>query len=62
MSIILARVTQSPEPLTSVSPDVLPQIDQLVMKTLARDPKNRFPDMRAFGDAVKKAISEIPAY
>jgi len=38
--------------LVGVHPEVDPQIESLILKALARDPDDRFPTARAFGDAL----------
>jgi serine/threonine-protein kinase len=38
--------------LVGVHPEVDPQFESLILKALARDPNNRFPSAREFGDAL----------
>jgi ABC-type branched-subunit amino acid transport system substrate-binding protein len=41
---------------STTAPDVSPALDAVAVKALARDPKQRFQDARAFADALEAAI------
>ena len=41
-------------------PDIPPSIDRLLASSLAPDPRDRFPDARAFVDACQQALANVP--
>jgi serine/threonine-protein kinase len=48
----VARLTSAPQPLRSVRPDVTPAVEDVVARTLARDPDYRYSSAQAFREAL----------
>jgi serine/threonine protein kinase len=44
-----------PPPLHEKVPMILPEVEQVVMKALAKDPKDRFESVQAFATALEQA-------
>ena len=42
-----ARVLGDPEPLRKVNPNILPQVEEIVLHAMERDPRNRYPSVDA---------------
>ena len=42
--------------LPSAMENVLPEVEQVVLKALAKDPKERYPDIKDFAEALKEAV------
>ncbi len=61
MTMATARLEQDPLPLRSLRPDVPRVLDDVVMRSLAREPNDRHPDMRAFADALSEWVGEKDA-
>jgi len=60
LSIYLKHVREKPVPVSQINPLVSPQLDAVIQKVLAKDPKSRFPDCRAFAAALQQvsAVTE----
>jgi serine/threonine protein kinase len=57
LAVILKKI-QDPLPLPStINPNILPELETVVLKALAKDPKDRFQTTRAFLEAWKKGLS-----
>jgi serine/threonine-protein kinase len=61
MVTVLQRVISMPigKP-SSENPRVTPELDEIVMRALDRDPENRFPSAEAFASALESAV-RVPA-
>src|SRR5213078_326773 len=44
-----------PTPLREKVPGISPEVEQVVMKALAKDPKERFASIRGFAEALEQA-------
>jgi serine/threonine protein kinase len=44
--VTLARLTRRPRPLRELRPDLSEQLEQVISRTLAREPGDRFPSMQ----------------
>jgi serine/threonine-protein kinase len=53
VAIAAQRLDHEPLPLRSLRADVPRELDEVVMKALARDPAARHPNCRAFGEALE---------
>ena len=53
------RLRTVPEPLHRHRPDVPQFVDDLLLRALARSPLDRFPDARAFADAIEFAQRDL---
>jgi WD40 repeat protein len=49
------QVLNPPPPLSEKIPTIAPEVEQVVMKALAKDPKQRFPNVQAFATALEQA-------
>jgi WD40 repeat protein len=49
------QVLNLPPPLHEKVPNVSPEVEQVVMRALAKDPKQRFPNVMAFATALEQA-------
>ena len=49
------QISALPIPLREKIPTISPGVEQVVMSALAKDPKQRFPSVGAFADALEKA-------
>ncbi len=47
-------------PLREKVPTILPEVEQVVLKALAKDPKQRFDSVQAFADALEQASQLAP--
>jgi serine/threonine protein kinase len=45
-------------PLREKLPTITPSVEQAIMRTLAKDPKDRFPSVKAFADALEEAYQQ----
>ena len=54
--LLRKRLRQTPEPLSKLRTDVPVIIDELLARALATSPEARFPDARAFADAIDDAL------
>ncbi|HSH88657.1 MAG TPA: protein kinase [Ramlibacter sp.] len=52
--------TEMPSPPCTLRPDLPPLIDQVVMKALAKAPKDRYPEWADFGDALLSVSRILP--
>jgi len=59
--LLRKRLRQTPEPLHVHRADVPPFIDELLRRALATSPEARFPDARAFADAIDVAMVDVNA-
>ncbi|MCK4889851.1 MAG: protein kinase [Candidatus Aminicenantes bacterium] len=53
-AVIYSILNEEPEPLSELIPDVPIQFEQIIKKMLARDPLQRYPDLSAFLEDLKK--------
>jgi eukaryotic-like serine/threonine-protein kinase len=56
MATAVARLTNSPEPISSARPEVSRPLEDVVARSLARDPAYRFQSAQAFKDALAPGI------
>jgi serine/threonine protein kinase len=54
MPAILVEISQAAPPtLSSLRPDLDPELDRIVLKALEKDPRRRYPDCRSFANALR---------
>jgi eukaryotic-like serine/threonine-protein kinase len=53
--ILLAQLRDAPRPPRELDPAVAPALEAAILKALAKDPAERFQDMRSFGAALEAA-------
>ncbi len=56
MSVALKHLNESPPPLSTFAPDVPPVVEQVVMRSLDKDPNRRYTTGSAFVDALEAAF------
>jgi serine/threonine protein kinase len=54
--LLRQHLEEQPPPLTSILPDIAPEVEEVVSKALAKRPEDRFPDMQKFASALEKAL------
>ena len=61
VSIAMQHVSDEPEPPSVRNPDIPPQIDRIILRTLAKDPAERFPSGAALETALRFWRNPLPA-
>lgn len=51
--VIMKILTQEPVPPSKLVPDLLPHIDNVILKALAKDPSKRYENIQEFSDEMK---------
>ena len=51
-----------PPPLRDKVPNLSPAIEEVILKTLAKDPKNRYENVQTFANALQRAYLGLPAF
>ncbi len=59
VTIALKQVSEEPVPPRRLNPDIAPELEDIVMRSLAKDPANRFADANEFIAALEHA-RELP--
>jgi serine/threonine protein kinase len=57
LSIMKQHISATPPPLTKIVPTLSPQVDKVVQKALAKDPRQRFRSVSAFAYAFETALT-----
>lgn len=57
--IIAQHLAAAPPPLSKYAPDCPPEVERVILKALAKDPKARFENIRAFATAFEQACEPI---
>ena len=58
--IAMQHAFATPSPLVQKVPGLSPEVEKVVMKALAKDPKERFPNISAFANALEEAVRANP--
>lgn len=58
LSLALKHISEDPTPPHRYRPDLPAAVEAVILKTLAKDPADRFPTARALADALRKAWQE----
>ncbi|MCO5316211.1 MAG: PASTA domain-containing protein [Solirubrobacterales bacterium] len=61
VEIAMKQMREEPLPPSAWNPAVSPALDAVVLKSLSREPYNRFPDADSFIDALDRVEDEPPA-
>ena len=61
MMVLMKQAYEPAEPARAVNPDIPVEVDRLLMKTLAKEPEDRFQDAEAMTEAIRAALGELPA-
>ncbi|MEI7846756.1 MAG: bifunctional serine/threonine-protein kinase/formylglycine-generating enzyme family protein [Chloroflexota bacterium] len=56
LSIYLKHVRETPSLISRRNPLVTPQLEKVILRSLEKNPQNRFPDCRSFARALGEAI------
>lgn len=59
--IVFQHMTVEPPPFSTHNVTINPQIEQVIMKALAKNADERFPNVQEFADALEQAISPVSA-
>ena len=51
--ILLAHVNQTPNPPSELQPSLLPELDRIILRALAKEPSDRFQSAKEFGEALE---------
>jgi serine/threonine-protein kinase len=57
--VLLAQLRQAPAPPHELRPDIHPAFERAILKALEKRPEDRYPDMRAMGEALRAAAAEV---
>jgi serine/threonine-protein kinase len=60
--ILVAHLTKQPDPLSSINPDVTPEIEAIVMHAIEKDRNRRFQNMDEFAQALRDPGAHLQAY
>lgn len=56
IEVTMQHQTKNPPPLYPAIPGVTPEIEQVIMKALAKNPHERFDSVQAFAEALERAV------
>jgi serine/threonine protein kinase len=56
MAVVLMHITAPLPPLRNVKPDVLEEVERVILKAMAKDPDDRFQTVREMMDALDEAV------
>ena len=57
-AILTRSLTEPPRALTAARPAISPAVNSVVIQALAKAPTDRFPDAKAFADALQRALDQ----
>jgi serine/threonine protein kinase len=55
VSIVMKHLQEAPQPPSRLNPDITPDIEEVILQTLEKDPQRRFHTARAFANAFQQA-------
>src|SRR5579859_6052471 len=58
LAVMMQHYRVAPPSLRSVSPEVSPRVEQVILKALAKSPEDRFPTVTHFAEALHAALQE----
>ncbi len=61
VTIALKQVSEAPVPPSRINPRVTPELESVVLRALAKEPRDRFADADEFIAALEAAASRIPS-
>ena len=61
LAVILKHVHDQPPSIRAVNPDLPPAVDEVIQRSMAKDPQDRFPSGRSFIQALRKSLKAIQA-
>jgi serine/threonine protein kinase len=60
MEIMGQHLNATPQPISEVVPTIPPEVEQVVLKALAKEVKDRYPTIQEFADALESASRTVP--
>lgn len=60
MSVALKHISDPPPPIRDLNPKVSPELEEVVMRALDKEPNNRYEHVIDFIDAFEKALNDSP--
>ncbi|MBV8695089.1 MAG: serine/threonine protein kinase [Ktedonobacteraceae bacterium] len=60
--VIVKQATLPPPSLHEKAPTIPPEVEQVVMKALSKEPKQRFDSVQAFATALEQASQPVPSH
>lgn len=61
LAVILKHIHDQSPSIRAVNPDLPPALDEVIQRSMAKDPQDRFPSGRSFIQAFRKSLKAIPA-
>jgi len=61
LAVILKHVHDQPPSIRAVNPDLPTALDEVIQRSMAKDPQDRFPSGRSFVQALRKSLKANPA-
>ena len=61
MAVVMQHITDPPPPPSEKRPSINPQLEAVILKSLAKEPSNRYPTGAALADAVDAALQQAPS-
>jgi serine/threonine protein kinase len=61
VTVALKHINEQPAPPSTRRPTIPTELDAIVLRALAKDPRRRFPDADAFIDALERTEAGLPA-
>src|SRR6266566_5292512 len=60
MEIIGQHLNAAPQPIREFVPPIPPQVEQVILRALSKEVKDRFPTIQEFADALEAASKTVP--
>jgi len=61
LDVAMLHMTEPPPPPSQFRPDLNPKLEAMILKALAKEPKERYPSGASLADALDKALQTVPA-
>jgi serine/threonine-protein kinase len=59
MNTLAAHLYEKPEPLCTRRPELPAELEAVVLRCLAKDPKDRFPDVKSLDRALAASLMSV---
>jgi serine/threonine protein kinase len=60
IEIAMHHISDAPSPLREKVPTISPDVEQVILTALAKDPQQRFGSIQAFAHALEQAVQSVP--